>query len=31
MNIYIKQDTTEDGMAGLQSKFQSLNKKVNQG
>ena len=26
-----KQETAEDGMAGLQSKFQNLNKKVNQG
>ena len=25
------QETAEDGMAGLQSKFQNLNKKVHQG
>ena len=31
MSIYLhKQETAEDGMAGLQSKFQNLNAKVNQ-
>ena len=29
--ILLKQETAEDGMAGLQSKFQNLNAKVNQG
>ena len=29
--LQIKQETAEDGMAGLQSKFQNLNEKVNQG
>ena len=29
--LWEKQETAEDGIAGLRSKFQNLNEKVNQG